>query len=128
MMSKQFEKEYDAAKRQAAWDDDLQPRAKGAGYDKRSRRIVVDLRSGARFIFPADLAQGLAGASDAALSNIEVSASGIALRWPDLDADFSLPSLMAGVFGTRAWMRELARQQRTPPKRRDCSGVADRGN
>jgi len=55
----------------------------------------------------------LAGANDKALSNIEVSPSGAGLSWPDLDADFSLSSLMTGIFGSRAWMRKLQARMRT---------------
>jgi hypothetical protein len=35
---------------------------------------------------------------------------GFNLHWPALDVDLFVPALLAGVFGTRAWMaRELAR-------------------
>jgi hypothetical protein len=106
-MAKDFEREYQAAARRAAKADAVEPRAKSARYDKRSRRIVIDLRNGSRFMFPPELAQGLAGADDQALSKIQLSPSGSGLSWPDLDADFSLPALMAGIFGTREWMRKL---------------------
>jgi len=111
MVSKNFEREYKIASRRAAKADAVEPRAKSARYDKRSRRIIVDLQSGARFIFPPKLAQGLADAGDQALSNIQISPSGSGLSWPDLDVDFSLPSLMAGVFGTHDWMRKLRRDK-----------------
>ena len=111
MVGRGFEREYQAAARRAAKADEMEPRAKFARYDKRSRRIIVDLRSGAQFIFPSQLAERLSGASDAALSNIRVSPSGSFLHWPDLDADFSVAGLMAGVFGTRTWMAELRRRR-----------------
>jgi hypothetical protein len=70
--------------------------------------------NGAKFVFPADLAQGIAGASVNNLSRIEISPSGEGLRWPTLDADFSLPELMRGIVGNKAWMQRLKRQvQRT---------------
>ena len=112
MATKDLEREYQISARRAAKADALEPRAKSAHYDKRSRRIVVDLRNGSRFMFPPELAQGLAGADDRALSNIHISPSGAGLSWPDLDADFSLPAIMAGIFGTREWMRKLSRQRR----------------
>jgi hypothetical protein len=112
MANKDFEREYQAAARRAAEADEVEPRAKSAHYDKRSRQIIVDLRNGSRFLFPPELAQGLAGADDAALSNIHISPSGAGLSWPDLDADLSLPALMAGTFGTREWMRKTSRRQR----------------
>jgi succinylarginine dihydrolase len=52
----------------------------------------------------------MARANDAALADVEILGQGHALRWPRLDADFTVPGLLMGVFGTRAWMAsELAR-------------------
>ena len=111
MSSSKLDREYRAAARRASKADALEPRAKSARYDKRSRRIVVDLRNGARFAFPPEIAQGLAGADEQSLAKIEITPSGSGLSWPDLDADLSLPSLMAGIFGSRDWMRRLKRQR-----------------
>jgi len=114
MAEKTFDKEYAAAVRAAALADATEPRAKSARYDRRTRRIVVDLLNGATFLFPPALAQGLAGASPADLAKVQVTPSGAGLRWPSLDADFSLPGLMMGVFGSPAWMREQARKRERP--------------
>jgi hypothetical protein len=110
MAEKNFDEEYAAAVRAAALADSTEPRAKSARYDRRAKRIVVELLNGATFLFPPELAQGLAGASSADLAQVQVTSSGAGLRWPSLDADFSLPGLMMGVFGSPAWMRELARK------------------
>lgn len=117
MATKDLEREYQTAARRAAKSDAVEPRVKSARYDRRSRQIVVDLRNGSRFMFPPELAQGLAGADDRALSNIHISPSGAGLSWPDLDADLSLPALMAGIFGTREWMRKLGRKRRAREKK-----------
>ena len=111
MAEKTFNKEYAAAVRAAALADAAEPRAKSARYDRRAKRIVVELVSGATFIFPPELAQGLAGASPMELAEVQVTPSGAGLRWPGLDADFSLPALMMGVFGSPSWIRELARKR-----------------
>ena len=88
-----------------------EPRAAQARYDRHTGRVVVDLTNGCSFVFPARSLQGLARASDAALANIEILGSGYGLHWPSLDADFTVPGLLMGVFGTRAWMvSELARR------------------
>ena len=84
------------------------PHASKARYDRRSRRIVVELTNGSLFAFPAELAQGLAGASPEALGDIELSGGGYGLHWPQLDADLTVPGLLAGVFGTSRWMASLA--------------------
>ena len=104
-----FDEEYVAAVRAAALADATEPRAKSARYDRRAKRVVVELLNGATFLFPPELAQGLAGASPTDLSQVQVTPSGSGLRWPSLDADFSLPGLMLGEFGSPSWMRELAR-------------------
>ena len=95
-----------------------EPRATRARYDRRTGRVVVDLTNGCSFVFPARSLQGLGRASDAELADIEILGSGHGLHWPVLDADFTVPGLLMGVFGTRAWMAsELARhagQARSP--------------
>jgi hypothetical protein len=97
-----------------------EPRAARARYDRRAGRVVVDLTNGCSFVFPARSLQGLARASDAQLADIEILGSGHGLRWRALDADFTVPGLLMGVFGTRAWMAsELARragQAKSPAK------------
>lgn len=34
---------------------------------------------------------------------------GLVIEWPRLDMQFTISGLLAGVFGTRAWMKELRR-------------------
>jgi hypothetical protein len=97
-----------------------EPRAASARYDRRTRRMVVELTNGCSFVFPPRALQGLARASEAALADVEILGLGHALHWPRLDADFTVPGLLMGVFGTRAWMAsELARRagrSRSPAK------------
>ena len=45
------------------------------------------------------------GADDAALGQIFVDGAGFNLNFPVLDVDLYVPALVAGVFGTSAWMR-----------------------
>src|SRR5436189_3806495 len=97
------DKEFKAAVRRAKVSDTVEPRARKAHYDGQSRRVVVELKSGATFAFPCDLAQGLAKATDEDLSVIEITPSSSGLHWPRLDADFDLPALVQGVFGDRTW-------------------------
>ncbi|AFZ20613.1 DUF2442 domain-containing protein [Allocoleopsis franciscana] len=94
----------------------VEPRAESAYYDQSSDseallrsadRIIINLKSGATFSFPPELAQGLAGASPEDLAEVEVTPSGDGLHWEKLDADFSVPALLAGVFGTAAWMAQI---------------------
>jgi len=87
-----------------------EPRAAAARYDAATGRIVVDLTNGCTFAFPARRVEELAEASEAEIAEVELAGAGLALHWPSRDADLSLSGLMAGVFGTRSWMTELARR------------------
>jgi hypothetical protein len=82
--------------------------ATAARYDARRKRVVVELANGSQFAFPPALAQGLAQARAADLAEIEITPLGTGLHWPRLDADLSVEGLLAGLFGSRAWMRQHA--------------------
>jgi hypothetical protein len=87
-----------------------EPRAIGARYDRHKGRVVLELANGCSYTFPVSLVEDLEGASTGALAEIELDGAGLNLHWPRLDVDLYVPALIAGVFGTRAWMtRALAR-------------------
>lgn len=94
--------------------------AVSARYDRRRARVVVALNTGAELAFPPRLAEGLAGAPNDSLAEIEVSSAGLGLHWPKLDADLYVPALLQGVFGSKKWMaRQLGAEggrSRTPAK------------
>lgn len=87
-----------------------EPRAKSARYSPSRRQVVVELTNGCSFIFPVDKAQGLAGASNKDLAAVRILGKGVGLHWEKLDADLSIASLVVGIFGSHAWMREIARR------------------
>ena len=97
-----------------------EPRAAAARYEAATGRVTVDLTNGCVFAFPARALQGLEAARDEDLAQVEVLGSGYGLHWETLDADFTVPGLLMGLFGTRAWMaREQARKAgaaRSPDK------------
>jgi hypothetical protein len=69
--------------------------------------VVVDLTNGCSFAFPARVAQGLSNATDAELAAVEILGAGYGLHWEKLDVDLSVPGLLAGVFGTKAYMDRM---------------------
>lgn len=75
-----------------------------AFYDPEADRVVVALSTGVELAFPPRLAEGLAGAAAQDLGLIEISASGLGLHWPRLDADLYVPALLQGVLGSPQWM------------------------
>lgn len=81
-----------------------EPRATSALYDAPSGRVIVELANGCGFLFPARSVQGLENATDEDLAEVEVLGLGVGLHWERLDVDISVPGLLAGLFGTKAWM------------------------
>jgi hypothetical protein len=106
----ELQKQFVEATRRAAEADRVEPRAVNARYDKKSARIVVELNTGVVVSIPPGLLQRLVHASPLDLNKVTVSPQGTALHWTTLDADFSVSGLLAGVFGTRAWMAEVGRK------------------
>ena len=96
-----------------------EPCAKHAYYDGDRQLIVIELTNGVTFSFPPHLAQGLQNANPEQLNDIWLDAAGRSIHWEQLDVDFSLIGLMAGIFGTQTWMKEIGRrggQVKSPAK------------
>lgn len=113
-------KELDRAAARGRRLELTQPWAARARYDRRTGRVLVDLTNGCSFTFPARSLQGLQKATDAELAEVEILGAGYGLHWETLDADFTVPGLLMGVFGTRRWMASemarLAGRARSPAK------------
>lgn len=103
--------QLDRAKDRAMLSDTTEPRAVSAHYDRTSSQIVIHLKDGSTFMFPYELGQGLAGASADDLAAIEVTSFGIGLHWEALDVDLTVSSLLRGIYGTKAWMKNLRQRQ-----------------
>lgn len=102
-----FQQQFEQAQSAAIQANRTEPRAITASYDATTKRIIIQLQSGAIFSFPPDIVQGLADASPEALAQVEVTPMGDGLHWEALDADFSIAGLLAGVFGNQRWMADL---------------------
>lgn len=86
------------------------PCAEAVRYNSERQLIEIQLKNGAIFAFPPHLAQGLGNASPEQLEDVWLGADGLSIHWDSLDADFSIPGLVQGIFGTKAWMAELGRK------------------
>ena len=98
------DEEFTSAVKRAQRGIEAGPVAESARYDRRSKRIVVRLKSGLEIAFAPRDAQGLENAKPDELEAIEISPSGLGLHFPKLDADLYLPALLDGVMGSAAWM------------------------
>lgn len=104
-----FNKQFDDALKKAKEHDLLEPRVAKVKYDKKSKKVIIHFTNGASFIVPIILLQGLKYADDDLLSQVEVTPSKSGICWINLDAYFSITSLMAGMFGNKLWMSELGK-------------------
>lgn len=107
-MADPTEAEFDAASERGRIARLTEPRAASAHYDRDTRRVVVELTNSCTFTFPARMTQGLEAASEDEIAAVEIQGAGHGLYWEALDADLSVPGLLAGRFGTKAHMVRLA--------------------
>ena len=115
-MAELTDAQIDAALERGRLAQRHEPRAATARYDRRSSRVIVELTNGCTFAFPPKLAQGLEGATEEQLSQVEILGAGYGLHWEALDADLSIPGLLVGLFGTRAYLAQQAGRITSPAK------------
>jgi hypothetical protein len=115
-MAELTDAEIDAALARGKTLRATEPRAVKARYDRVKGRVVVDLTNGCTFAFPARAAQGLEAATDDQLTAVKILGNGYGLHWEGLDMDISVPGLLAGIFGTKAYMAQLAGRTKSPAK------------
>lgn len=101
--------EIDAAFRRREQRLSREPLATSVRFVRTHNSVVVEMNNGASLIIPRRLLQGLGDASPSELRNARVSGRGTSVSWPDLDADFTIMSLLHGIYGSKKWMSELAR-------------------
>ena len=110
------DEEIAAANERGRIADLTEPRAASARFDRKSGRIIIDLTNGSTFMFPARMAQGLTDATDDELADITLKGDGFALHWEAINEGFTVPGLLAGLFGTRKYMAQLAGRAKSPAK------------
>lgn len=99
--------EIEAALARGREADRAEPRAVSARFDAAAGRLVVELSNETSLTFPPALVRELRDAKPAEIAAVELLAGGRALRWEALDLDLGVAPLLAGIFGTASWMREL---------------------
>lgn len=80
------------------------PVAIAVRYDRRVRKVVIELSNGCALLVPPELAQGLSEASANELAAAKILGPGTAIDWPKLDVQRSVAGLLTGTFGAAAWM------------------------
>ncbi len=84
-------------------------RATRVHYDALTRRVSLELTNGCSFAFPVSTIPALRRVSAESLRLVRLDASGIAIHWPALDVDLSVPGLLLSAIDVPARRRELAR-------------------
>jgi hypothetical protein len=115
-MDKLSDAAIDAALARGAANRAVEPRATSVRFDSKSDRLIIELSNDCTFAIPPRLIEGLAGASEKQLVNVELLGAGYGLHWPDLDVDVTVGGLLAGIFGTRSYMARLAGQTKSEAK------------
>lgn len=108
-----------AARARALRAQTREPHAATAAYDRTTRRVRIGLTNGAEFSVAVALVPELRGASEDALSAVEVGPAGVGVSWPGLDIDLSVAGLARLVFGVRTVHRAAgaaAGRVRSPAK------------
>jgi hypothetical protein len=105
--AKELADEIREAKKAGLKAEQTEPRAVAVRYDKKSKRIIVDLKTGISFMFPVELTEGLSEASEKDLSQVKVLADGFAIYFEPLDVVLSVPDLLMGIFGSKPWMSKI---------------------
>lgn len=113
---------FESANRRARDLEARVPRAIAVKYDRKTRRIVIHLKSKLIVSVSPEDVEGLAGATPSQLEKIEISPSGFGLYFPEIDADVYVPGLLEGLLGSRAWMAarmgEAGGKATSPAKKR----------
>ena len=111
--------ELDAALERARLRDQ-EPVAQSVEHIPGLNLLIVALSNHRRLVLPMEDLQGLEHATHQQLEKYELLGGGTGISFPMLDADFYVPALMEGAYGTRRWMAELGKKggtARTDSKR-----------
>jgi Protein of unknown function (DUF2442) len=100
--------QFEAAERRGMLRQQNQPHATAVSYNARQQTITIELNTGASWSLPVRYLQGLNEANARQLAKVEISSGGYGLYWPDLDVDLSVGGLLAGRYGSEAFMAQQA--------------------
>jgi len=99
--------EIDAAIRRGRAFAKYDQRVTRVVYSQRTDKILLNLSNGVTQGIPRRLLQGLSEAEPSALDKIELLGHGTGLYWPELDVAHLVSGLLAGVYGSAEWMKQL---------------------
>lgn len=107
LTEEEFERQFQEATKRGAETLARLPKAKSAKFDKKSKRLVLEMQNGTTLLVPVNLIQGLQTDDTRALSDFDLMVEGSQIHWHTLDVQFYIEDLLRGVFGTPRWMQSL---------------------
>lgn len=71
--------------------------------------LILKLSDGRRHLIAREDLQGLESATKEEIARVEILGHGTGLRWPDLNVDLYVSTLLRGVYGNPGWMAKIGR-------------------
>jgi hypothetical protein len=102
-------REFEAITRRTAQWMKRQLLAVDARYDRRGARVMITLNNDTVVGFPLSVLPGLERATPDDLRKIRVEGGGYGLHVASLDADISIPALLADHLGSSVMTRAITR-------------------
>lgn len=99
--------EIDAAIEAARRAERFDRRVVRASYSDSTDSVFLLLENGVTHSIPRGLLQGLSQARPEEMNEIELLGRGTGLYWPALDVSHLVSGLLAGVYGSARWMKDL---------------------
>jgi Protein of unknown function (DUF2442) len=107
---RELDQQFAEANRRGKEDLQTEPRAKSVSYDRKNRRLLIDMLDGTLLGIPINYIQGLSDVPADEIETVQLSPLGDSLRWESGDLEFSVAGLAANRFGSKTWMAELGRK------------------
>jgi Protein of unknown function (DUF2442) len=107
---RELDQQFAEANRRGKQALQTEPHAKSVSYDRKNRRLLIDMLDGTLLGIPINYMQGLSDVPADEIERVQLSPLGDSLRWESRDLEFSVAGLAANRFGSKAWMAELGRK------------------
>ena len=108
LTQQEINNQIDAVIARSAEQNLFEPKACEAFYDRQSREIVIYFDNGCKFECPILLLQGVCNLTDNEIAEVKLTPAGWGVTWENADLNFGVNGLVQGIFGTKAWMKEIA--------------------
>jgi Protein of unknown function (DUF2442) len=108
LTQQEIDNQIDAAIARSTEQNLSEPKACEVLYDKKLRKIIIHFDNGCKFECPVSLLQGVCNLTDDEIAKVKLTPAGWGVTWSDAELDFGVNELVQGIFGTKAWMKEIA--------------------